>query len=70
MKSFNFDITLPFPILILGFLFILIIILVGGLLLYKYFETRSNNALKQSMLDRGMSSQEIEQVMNAGPKLE
>gem|GEM_PF-2029754 len=29
---------------------------------------RSNNDLKRSMLDRGMSSQEIEQVMNAGEK--
>ena len=29
---------------------------------------RDDNDLKQSMLDRGMSAQEIEQVMNAGSK--
>lgn len=38
---------------------------------YYWHETlknRSNNQLKQSMLDRGMSAQEIEQVINAGSK--
>lgn len=29
---------------------------------------RDDNELKQSMLDKGMSAQEIEQVMNAGSK--
>ena len=29
---------------------------------------QSNNDLKQSMLDRGMLAQEIEQVMNSGTK--
>ncbi len=29
---------------------------------------QSNNDLKQSMLERGMSAQEIEQVMNSGIK--
>ena len=29
---------------------------------------KDNNDLKQSMLDRDMSAQEIEQVMNAGSK--
>jgi hypothetical protein len=29
---------------------------------------QSNNDLKQSMLERGMSAQEIEQVMNSGEK--
>ena len=32
-------------------------------------ENRDNNDLKQSMLDRGMSAQEIEQVLNAGKSL-
>jgi len=31
-------------------------------------KNRSNNELKKSMLERGMSAQEIEQVMNAGGK--
>lgn len=30
--------------------------------------TQSNNDLKQSMLDRGMSAQEIEQVINSGTR--
>jgi len=37
-----------------------------GVLWYKAFELRLNNELKQSMLERGMSAQEIQQVMNAG----
>ncbi len=32
-------------------------------------ENRDNNDIKQSMLDRGMSAQEIEQVINAGKSL-
>jgi NADH:ubiquinone oxidoreductase subunit 3 (subunit A) len=31
-------------------------------------KNRSNNELKKSMLERGMSAQEIEQVINAGGK--
>ena len=33
---------------------------------HEVLKTRSDNQLKQSMLDRGMSAEEIEQVMNAG----
>jgi hypothetical protein len=32
----------------------------------KLHQTRSDNALKQSMVDRGMSADEIERVMAAG----
>ncbi len=42
-----------------------------ALIAYYWHETlkaRSNNELKQSMLDRGMSAQEIEQVINAGSR--
>ena len=35
---------------------------------HKIVKTRSDNDLKQSMIDRGMSAQEIEQVINAGVK--
>jgi hypothetical protein len=42
-----------------------------SIIAYYWHETlkaRSNNELKQSMLERGMSAQEIEQVINAGAK--
>ena len=42
------------------------IIAIIGYYWHAIVKTRSNNELKQSMLDRGMSAQEIEQVMNAG----
>lgn len=35
---------------------------------HEVLKTRSNNDLKRSMVERGMSAQEIEQVMNAGVK--
>ncbi|MBN2211156.1 MAG: hypothetical protein JW709_07145 [Sedimentisphaerales bacterium] len=35
---------------------------------HEIHKTRSNNELKQSMLDRGMSAEEIERVLNAGSK--
>lgn len=44
------------------------IIAVIGYYWHEVLKTRSNNELKQSMLERGMSAQEIEQVMNAGNK--
>ncbi|MFC1762734.1 hypothetical protein ACFL6U_11740 [Planctomycetota bacterium] len=34
--------------------------------LYRAYKTRSNNELKQSMVERGMSVEEIERVLNAG----
>lgn len=40
-------------------------------LIYYWHETRkiqSNNRLKRDMLERGMSAQEIERVLNAGEK--
>lgn len=33
---------------------------------HEVLKTRSNNELKQSMVERGMSAGEIEQVVNAG----
>ena len=68
MNTLAYSFTIPFPLLFFAFLLIILIVGVGGILSYGYFVTRSNNALKQSMLDRGMSAEEIEQVMNAGPK--
>lgn len=35
---------------------------------HETLKTRSNNELKQSMLERGMSAEEIERVINAGAK--
>jgi len=35
---------------------------------HETLKTRSNNDLKQSMVERGMSAQEIEQVISAGVK--
>jgi NADH:ubiquinone oxidoreductase subunit 3 (subunit A) len=44
------------------------IIAVVGYYWSEVLKNRSNNELKKSMLERGMSAQEIEQVMNAGGK--
>lgn len=47
------------------------IVPVVAIIAYFWHETckaRSTNELKQSMVERGMSAQEIEQVMNAGVK--
>ncbi|MBN1123628.1 MAG: hypothetical protein JXA82_01375 [Sedimentisphaerales bacterium] len=35
---------------------------------HEVLKNRSDNELKKSMLERGMSAQEIEQVINAGTK--
>ena len=35
---------------------------------YTIFKIRSNNELKKSMLERGMSAHDIETVINAGSK--
>jgi NADH:ubiquinone oxidoreductase subunit 3 (subunit A) len=44
------------------------IIAVIGYYWHEVLKNRSNNELKKSMLERGMSAQEIEQVINAGIK--
>jgi hypothetical protein len=44
------------------------IIAVVGYYWSEVLKNQSNNDLKKSMLERGMSAQEIEQVMNAGGK--
>jgi NADH:ubiquinone oxidoreductase subunit 3 (subunit A) len=44
------------------------IIAVVGYFWSEVLKNRSNNELKRSMLERGMSAQEIEQVINAGGK--
>lgn len=44
------------------------IIAVAGHYWHELLKHRSNNELKKSMLERGMSAQEIEQVMNSGGK--
>lgn len=35
---------------------------------HEIFRTRSNNALKQAMVERGLSAQDIETVINSGTK--
>jgi ABC-type bacteriocin/lantibiotic exporter with double-glycine peptidase domain len=35
---------------------------------HEVFRTRSNNELKKSMVERGMSAEDIETVINAGAK--
>lgn len=60
---FDYIRTIPFPFVVVGF------VVVVGLIthcVHDYYKTRLNNELKQSMLERGMSAQDIEQVMNAG----
>ena len=42
------------------------IVAIIGFYWHEVLKNRSNNELKKSMLERGMSAQEIEQVMNAG----
>ena len=37
---------------------------------HEVLKTRSENDLKRSMVERGMSSDEIEQIINAGKKSE
>ena len=44
------------------------IVAVVGYYWHEVLKHRSNNELKRSMLERGMSAQEIEQIMNAGTK--
>jgi NADH:ubiquinone oxidoreductase subunit 3 (subunit A) len=44
------------------------IIAIVGYYWSEVLKNRSNNELKKSMLERGMSAQEIEQVINAGGK--
>jgi NADH:ubiquinone oxidoreductase subunit 3 (subunit A) len=44
------------------------IIAVVGYFWSEVLKNQSNNELKRSMLERGMSAQEIEQVINAGGK--
>jgi NADH:ubiquinone oxidoreductase subunit 3 (subunit A) len=44
------------------------IIAVVGYYWSEVLKNQSNNELKRSMLERGMSAQEIEQVINAGGK--
>mgnify|MGYP000172367171 CR=1 FL=1 len=44
------------------------IIAIVGYFWHEVLKTRSNNELKKSMLDRGMSVEEIERVLNAGGK--
>ena len=49
--------------------FMALCIPIVSVIAYYWHETlknRSNNELKRSMLERGMSAQEIEQVINSG----
>ena len=66
----SFELSLNDGAVVILICFVIPLIIVISILLFKYFQTRSNNNLKQTMLDQGMSAQEIEQVMNAGPKSE
>lgn len=44
------------------------IVAVVGYYVHEVLKHRSNNELKRSMLNRGMSAEEIERVLNAGGK--
>ena len=44
------------------------IIAIIGYYWHEVLKNRSNNELKKSMLERGMSAQEIEKVISAGGK--
>ena len=54
--------------LVLVLAFSIPIIAVVGHYWHEIVKNRSNTELKRSMLERGMSAQEIEQVLNAGEK--
>jgi len=49
-------------------IFAIPIIAIISYYVHEILKTRSNNELKQSMLERGMSAQDIETVINAGTK--
>jgi ABC-type bacteriocin/lantibiotic exporter with double-glycine peptidase domain len=48
--------------------FAIAIVAIIGYYVHEVLKTRSNNELKQSMLERGMTVQDIETVINAGTK--
>lgn len=52
---------------VLGAFAIPISAILGGIW-YKLNKARSENDLKQSMIERGMSAEEIERILNAGQK--
>ena len=49
-------------------IFAIPIVAIIGYYVHEVLKTRSNNELKQSMLERGLSAQDIETVINAGTK--
>jgi NADH:ubiquinone oxidoreductase subunit 3 (subunit A) len=49
-------------------IFAIPIVAIIGYYVHEVLKTRSNNELKQSMLERGMSAQDIATVINAGNK--
>lgn len=48
------------------FVFMIPIVTMVAMFWHASIKVRSNNDLKRSMLDRGMSAEEIERVINAG----
>jgi len=62
-EFFDYIRIVPFPFIVMGFMVIACLVIHC---VHDYYKTRLNNELKQTMLDRGMSAQEIELVMNAG----
>jgi len=49
-------------------IFVIPIVAIISYYLHEILKTRSNNELKQSMIERGMSAQDIETVINVGTK--
>jgi len=62
-EFFDYIRTVPFPFVVVGFVVIVCSVIHC---MRDYYKTRLSTELKQNMLDRGMSAQEIEQVINAG----
>ncbi len=44
------------------------IVAIGGYFWYKASKRRSDNELKRTMIEKGMSAEEIERVLKAGDK--
>ena len=56
-------------ILVLVLAFSVPLVAIIGYYWHETVKNRDNNRLKQSMLDEGMSAEDIEKIMNAGTKL-
>jgi hypothetical protein len=71
IESSSYQLLLNEPILGIVFMGMCALILIVGLCVWgNVRKTQSNNRLKRDMLDRGMSVDDIERVINAGAESE